>query len=95
MNQSNTHEKGLLHKIELQSYMATTKHPIPHPHWMPTTSTIPGAGWPKRGGNSSKIRILNISSKMDPIQIQFEADSKQLRKIVNPKLFRTFVPSIT
>ena len=69
-------KEGLLHEIELELYKAPTMHPFPHPYAMPTTSTMPGAGQPKGGGNPSTSRTPNISSKKDPIRIQFKASSK-------------------
>ena len=87
-------KEGLLHEIELPSYMAPIMHPLPHPYGMPTTYTIPGTGQPKGEENFNANRILNISSKIGLIRIQFEADSKQSRKAVNPKLFKTFALSL-
>ena len=69
-------KEGLLHEIQLPSHMASTLHPFPHPHGIPTTSTILGAGQPKGEENPSVSRISHVSSKMDPIRIQFEADLK-------------------
>ena len=69
-------KEGLLYEIELPSHMASTKHPIQHPHRMPTTSTMLGASQPKGGENPNASRISNILSKNDPIRIQFEAGSK-------------------
>ena len=87
-------KEGLLQEIKLPSHMAPIMHPIPHPHGMPTTSTIPGAGRPKGEENPNTSRTPNISSKKSPIQIQFEASSKQFQNTVNPKLFKTFAPSL-
>ena len=88
-------KERLLHEIELEPHKAPSMHPFPHPYGTPTTSTIPGAGWPKEGENPNASRIPNMSSKIDPIRIQFEAGSKYFQKAVNLKLFRTFVPSLT
>ena len=61
--------KGLLHEIELPSHIATTKHPFPHPHGMPTMSKISDTGWPIREEILDANRIPYISSKMDLIRI--------------------------
>ena len=87
-------KEGLLHEIELPSHMTIKLHPISHPHRTPTMRKSLGVGWPIREEILNASRISHISSKMDPIRIQFEAGSKQFRKAVNPKLFRTFVPSL-
>ena len=87
-------KEGLLNEIELEPHEAPTVHPFPHPYGMPTTYTIPGTSQPKGEENFNANRILNISSKIGLIRIQFEADSKQSRKAVNPKLFKTFALSL-
>ena len=68
--------KGLLYEIQLPSHMTTTLHLFPHPHGTSTTSKILGAGCPIREEIFNANRIPHISSKIDPIRIQFEAGSK-------------------
>ena len=69
-------KEGLLQEIQLPSHMIITLHPFPHPHGTPTMSKILGAGWPIREEILSASRIPHISSKTDPIRIQFEAGLK-------------------
>ena len=65
-------KEGLLHEIELSSYIASIMHPLPHPYRMPTTSTTRGAGRPKSEGVLVKVGLQGSHPK----KIQFESNSK-------------------
>ena len=69
-------KKKLPYEIELEPHKVPTIHPFSHPYGMPTTSKISDAGQPIREKNLSASKISNISSKIYPIRIQFEAGSK-------------------
>ena len=69
-------KEGFLHEIELPSHMTTNLHLLPHPHGTPQMSKALGVGQPIIEENPSASEITHISSKMDPIRIQFEASSK-------------------
>ena len=69
-------KEGLLYEIVLPSHKTTTLHPIPHPHGTPTLRKLLGVGQLIREENPSASRLSHILSKMDPIQIKFEAGSK-------------------
>ena len=69
-------KERFLHEIQLPSHMTTNLHPLPHPNGMPQISKDLCVGRPIIEENPSASGNTHISSKIDPIRIQFEAGSK-------------------
>ena len=68
-------KEGLLHEVELPSYMVPTMHPLPHPYGTPTTSTTPSAGQ----SMSEEVLVEVGLQRSHPKIVQFESNSKLVR----------------